>query len=94
MLRLEGIDVKKLYDAIKGRDVIRIQDLVEKDFSHVLESVYSKIYQSLREYIADESVPKAILLLDDAARFHNQTVNKTISVVAFLVRFASAVKFK
>lgn len=94
LLRLEGIDVKKLYDAIKSRNVIGIQDLVEKDFSHVLESVYGKIYNSLRDYMTDESIPKAILLLDDAARFHNQTVNKTISVVAFLIRFASAVKFK
>lgn len=91
--RLKGFNVTPLFDAMKRGDLPSIQEIVRKEFSS-LESVYGQIYQALRNVMTDESVPKAILILDDFQRSHRQSVDTTIHVAAFAVKLATVVKFK
>jgi DNA polymerase III delta prime subunit len=91
--RLTGIDASKLFEAMKGNNFAAIRGMMQEDFS-ILDTIYTQVYDQMKRYIKSESIPVAILTIDDFMRDHFNVVDKEIHCMAFLIALNKAILFK
>lgn len=95
---IQQVDVEKVFGFLKS-DSLAGWGEMRKYFDYKSESIepsgfVDDMYNALDEFVADESIPAAILLIDDFSTNTVNSVSKKISLIALCSRMMNECVFK
>ena len=91
--RLEGSDVSNLLNALKDRDYGEINEVLVKDFV-LTDGIFRKLFDSLEDFIEEESLAQAIYLINQYQYKHVFVPDKEINIRTLFIELMGNCKFK
>jgi replication-associated recombination protein RarA len=83
----------RIFKAVKAGDFATIRDIVANEYGG-FDSIYTEIYESMREYLHPNCIGAVIMLLEDSQRYHFGVPNLEIHIMDFLWKLHQTASFK
>ncbi len=84
LYRLDGSNIAPLLSCIRTKDAGGMREFIVNNIT-ITDTIYRKLYNSIKEFIDPSSMASAILILDDYMRHHNIVIDKEIHLMAMLI---------
>lgn len=94
LMSLEGASIDSLIESVRGK---KFKDVVQwaadnKDLDH--SSMYEEIYKSLKKWVVPESIPDAIMILQEYQKVDAIVPSKELHLSAMCVELMSSLEMK
>lgn len=86
--------IEKLMNSIKNKKFSDMRAWVVENSDNDIDEIYTSIYENMREYISDSSIPEFVVLLHDYMFKSATVMNKEINLVAFLTMVMAQIEMK
>jgi DNA polymerase III delta prime subunit len=86
LMQLQEVSLEQLIRAIKDKAFKDIRQWCADNAGNDTSTVYSKLYRSLKEHVATESIPEAIMILNEYQRYDSVVPDKELHLVAMAVQ--------
>ena len=94
LMMIEEVSIDKLVESIKSKKFKQIVQWAEDNKDNDTSSMYERIYKTLKQWIEPDSIPDAIMILEDYQR-HDATVpSKELHLSAMCTEMMTGLSFK
>lgn len=94
LLTLQDVTIESLIKAMKDKSFKDIRQWCSDNKNNDISSLYSKLYKSLKDFILPESIPEAILILEDYQRYDAIVPDKELHLAAMSLQLGLTLSFK
>ena len=94
LIDLESIGVDTLIAAMKAKSFKEVRQWCVENSSNDLSTLYTKLYKSLTPMLVGESIPEAIMILNDAQRYDSVVPDRELHCAALAVQLMLTLQFK
>jgi DNA polymerase III delta prime subunit len=94
LMALEEVSIDKLIESIRGKKFKQIVQWAEDNKDNDTSLMYDKVYKSLRKFVDGDSIPDAIMILEDYQRFDANVPSKELHLAAMCTELMTTLRFK
>lgn len=94
LMDLQEVSIDALVAAMKAKKFKEVRQWCAENSGSDLSNLYSKLYRSLNEHISSQSIPEAILILEDYQRYDGVVADKELHIAALCVNLMMQLEFK
>lgn len=94
LLDLNSIETETLIDSIKKKSFKEIRQWSAENSQNDLSTMYTKLYHNLIPRLEGNSIPEAIMIINDFMRNDSLAIDKEIHCTALCVQLMMAITFK
>lgn len=94
LMQLEETNLENLIKFIKAKNFKEIRQWCAQNSGNDLSTVYGNIYKVLKEECVPDSIPEAIMILNDYQRFDSTVPDKELHLAAMAVQLMIQVNWK
>lgn len=94
LMELQEVSIESLINSMKAKQFKDVRQWCADNSDNDLSNLYSKLYKGLKDYIDSDSIPEAILILEDYQRYDSVVPDKELHLAAMCVNLMSQVVFK
>lgn len=91
---ISEIEIKKLMLALRDKDFAAVRKWAAANAESSPQDVYRKIYDALGEYLENQTIPEAILIIADAQYHAAFVADQEINLVACLVQLMMSCAYR
>jgi DNA polymerase III delta prime subunit len=94
LMNLETLSVDQIIAAMKAKKFKDVRQWCAENSTNDLSTLYSKLYARIRDLLEPDSIPEAIMILEDYQRYDHVVPDKELHIAALCVNLMMQVKFK
>ena len=91
---LQEVSIDGLIKSMKAKKFSDVRQWCAENATNDISALYTKLYKSLKDHIDPQSIPEAILVLEDYQRYDSIVADKELHIAAMCVTLMSSVTFK
>lgn len=91
---LAEISIDGLIKSMKGKKFAEVRQWCAENANNDLAALYTKLYRGLKDHVDPQSIPSAILILEDYQRYDSIVADKELHIAAMCVALMMEVQFK
>ena len=94
LMNLEEVSIDKLIEAIKNKKFKQIVQWAEDNKDNDTSSMYEKVYKTLKEWVQPNSIPDAIMVLQEYQKYDAIVPSKELHLSAMCTELMTTLEFK
>jgi len=94
LMAIKGADLVTLIQSMKNKSFKEIRQWCADNKNNDTSSLYGKLYKELKEFLNPESIPEAILILEEYQRFDSTVPDKELHLAAMALQMGLSLQFK
>ncbi len=94
LMGLQEVNLENLIKAMKEKSFKDIRQWCADNAGNDLNTMYPRLYKSLKDFVDPQSIPEAILILNDYQRFDAIVPDKELHLAAMCVQMMIQLSFK
>lgn len=94
LLDLNDIGIDALVEAMKNKSFKDVKQWCVENSQNDLTNLYTKLYKALPAKLVGESIPDAILIINDAQRYDSVVPDKELHCAAMCIQLMMTLQFK
>lgn len=94
LLELQEVSIENLVKHLKSKKFPEIRQWCADNSGNELSNLYSKLYKVLKDFVTPDSIPEAILILEDYQRYDSIVPDKELHLAALCVNLMMQCQFK
>lgn len=91
---LGNVSIAKLVEYMKKKDFKQVRQWAAENAFNNLETMYTSLYQNLDKYLERQSMPEAILIIEDYMRYDAVVADREVHVAALCTAMMLQLQFK
>ncbi|AND75052.1 hypothetical protein pf16_129 [Pseudomonas phage pf16] len=91
---LQEVSIDGLVNSMKGKKFAEVRQWCAENANNDLTALYTKLYRTLKDHVDPQSIPSAILILEDYQRYDGVVADKELHIAAMCVALMMEVQFK
>lgn len=93
LMDLQSLSIDTLIKAMKEKKFADVRQWCAENSGNDLTSLYSKLYAKLKDILKPNSIPEAILILEDHQRYDSVVPDKELHIAAMCVQMLLSLEF-
>jgi DNA polymerase III delta prime subunit len=94
LVDLQEVSIEQLIKAMKAKSFKEVRQWCADNAGNDLSNLYTKLYRNLKDHVVPDSIPEAILILEDYQRFDSVVPDKELHISALCVNLMLQINFK
>ena len=91
---ISNLEIKDLIKGLKEKDFKKVRKWVVENIDNDAATIFRKIYDSMYEYVAPESIPELVVLIGNYSYKMAFAMDAEITMMAFMVECMVGISFK
>jgi DNA polymerase III delta prime subunit len=94
LLDLQEVSMENLVKSLKAKSFKDVRQWCADNAGNDLSNLYTRLYRNLKDLVVPDSIPEAILILEDYQRYDHVVPDKELHIAALCVNLMINVNFK